>query len=174
MSVKVKQDESTDERIMDPRKTFAIIRRQKWLEQYDSIDTLAKSADPQADVVLFQLLDLRSPNVREKALNALADRSETLGRTAARAMSEDSQMRHVVINALREVIGPMEREQALHAIRTMLEIEENPGVRETARHALDEISVRTGNTQLCDPQIHASDLERIPVSGDLVSSALEE
>jgi HEAT repeat protein len=262
-----------DQARIEVKNRLANLRKQTWLEQLEAIEALTNSADPLADVVLFQLLDLRTPEVRGAAMRALATRSEALGRIAARALlgdtnavvrdeaatilgemgsrldvrrlrqaltddywvlratvadslgqiggkavhpallhamthdphpvvrrdaafaltyarssavvpdleraaatekaeqarigllsalvalgrgerlpellalleSEDCAVRHATINYLRESVGPEEREQAVHAIRAMIEHEENPGVKIDATLVLNEIS---GNTRM--------------------------
>ena len=49
-------------------------------------------------------------------------------------------MRYAVINSLREIIRPGDKEQALQAIRDILQDENNPGLRIHASKTVDELS----------------------------------
>ncbi len=73
----------------DVKATLAVLRRQKWPQQYEAIQTLTTSADASADIILLHLLDSRTARVREAALNALGERSAALGRVAARVLLDD-------------------------------------------------------------------------------------
>jgi HEAT repeat protein len=54
--------------------------------------------------------------------------------------SEDSSVRHAVINSLKEIVRPADNEQAIQAIRDMLQHEANPGLRIDGAKAVDEIA----------------------------------
>ena len=98
---------------------LAAFRKQKWPEQAEAIRSLALSSNPLADTVLFHLLDLRSPDVREAALQALAVRSEVLGRAAARAMLDDTSS--FVRNAAAELLGQIGSRQNVRRLSHALE-----------------------------------------------------
>jgi len=127
------------------RDRFARIRRQKWPEQYEAIEALAKSADPLAEFVLFRLMDVRAPEVREAAMKALVTRSEALGRTAARALLEDTNW--CVRNAAAEILGEMGNRQDVRRLRRALSDEEWV-MRATVADSLGQIGGTTVRPEL--------------------------
>lgn len=95
------------------------IRKQKWPQQYESIRHLIGSLSPSADLILLTLLDSRAPHVREAALKALAERSEVLGRIAARAALEDTC--DLVRNASAEILGEVGTRQDVRRLTHALQ-----------------------------------------------------
>jgi HEAT repeat protein len=83
----------------------------------------------------------RAEQARVGLLSALValGRRERLPALLALLASEDSSVRHAVINSLREIVRAEETAQAVHAIRAMLEHEENPGLRTDAAQAIEKI-----------------------------------
>lgn len=114
----MKNRDVIDQATREAKDAVAKIRKQKWPEQHAAIGALEKSADLLADMVLFQLLDLRSSEVREAALEALATRNETFGRIAARAMLEDANF--LVRNAAAEILGQTGSRQDVRRLRRAL------------------------------------------------------
>jgi len=151
MSVKTKQNRGLKEAAKEVQDTFVSIRKQKWPDQWEAIEALAKSVDPLADVVLFQLLDLRSPNVREKALNALADRDERMGRIAARASLEDTDW--CVRNAAAEILGVFGNRQDVRRLRRAL-TDEHWVMRATVADSLGQIGGKAVHPHLLHAMTH--------------------
>lgn len=98
--------------------TLAVLRKAKWTEQYEMIEALKSHPNPFMDTVLLQLLDWRTPNVREAAMEALLVRNEALGRVAARALLGDPN--GCARNAAAEILGEFGKQQDIHRLRRAL------------------------------------------------------
>src|SRR5690348_17117446 len=76
---------------VDPAVQAALgqVYRGEWAEKLAGLDALAKNPSPAADVTLLRLLDHRHGQIRSLALSALAERSTSVARIAARAVLSD-------------------------------------------------------------------------------------
>jgi len=145
MAAKTQQNQVLKEAVKEVRDSFANIRKQEWPDQLAAIEALAKSADPLAEVVLFQLLDVRKPEVRSTAMNALADRSEALGRTAARALLEDTNA--VVRDEAATILGVFGNRQDVRRLRRAL-LDEYWVMRATVADSLGQIGGKAAHPLL--------------------------
>src|SRR5579871_6469077 len=137
--------DDVDEAHEEAQAILAAIRKQKWPQPAEAIHHLATSPNPLADTVLFHLLDFRSPQVREAALKSLAERSEVLGRIAARALLEDAN--HLVRNAAAEVLGQVGTQQDVRRLRHAL-LDDHWVTRSTAADSLGAVGGKAAHPAL--------------------------